>query len=274
MTGIKGVIFGKHGIGKTSLVRDLPEDTTLVIDMEAGLLAAEGWKGDKRTVRTWTDARVLAALIGGANPSSPEGQPYSKAYYDRCLAHAREHMPDFDPTKYDTVFVDSITEASRLCFSWAESQPESITKQGALNPLKAYGLLGQEMIKWFKQFQHAKDINVWFVGGLDRKEVEGGAPIWEPQIEGSKATNELAGIFDQVVTMTQIDINRDGKVIPQRAFVCQMLNQWRYPAKDRSGTLNLIEEPNLAKLMDKIRTAQRKDMRALWSEILTDEIIY
>ena len=40
---------------------------------------------------------------------------------------------------------------------------------------------------------------------------------------------------------------------PQRAFVCQTLNPWGYPAKDRSGRLDLVEEPHLGRLMEKIR---------------------
>jgi hypothetical protein len=37
-----------------------------------------------------------------------------------------------------------------------------------------------------------------------------------------------------------------------RAFVCQTLNPWGFPAKDRSGRLDLIEEPHLGRLMEKI----------------------
>ena len=38
-----------------------------------------------------------------------------------------------------------------------------------------------------------------------------------------------------------------------RAFVCQALNPWGYPAGDRSGRLAMIEEPHLGRLMEKIR---------------------
>ena len=37
-----------------------------------------------------------------------------------------------------------------------------------------------------------------------------------------------------------------------RAFVCHTLNAWGYPAKDRSGRLDPIEEPHLGRLMEKI----------------------
>ena len=43
----------------------------------------------------------------------------------------------------------------------------------------------------------------------------------------------------------------DGK--PYRAFICQTLNPFGYPAKDRSGRLDAIEEPHLGRLMEKIR---------------------
>ena len=39
---------------------------------------------------------------------------------------------------------------------------------------------------------------------------------------------------------------------PYRAFVCQTMNPWNYPAKDRSGRLDMIERPHLGKLMEKI----------------------
>ena len=45
--GIKGCIFGKSGIGKTSLLWSLNATTTLFMDLEAGDLAIEGWQGDE-----------------------------------------------------------------------------------------------------------------------------------------------------------------------------------------------------------------------------------
>ena len=40
--------------------------------------------------------------------------------------------------------------------------------------------------------------------------------------------------------------------VSYRTFVCHTLNAWNYPAKDRSGRLDVIEEPNLGRLMEKI----------------------
>jgi hypothetical protein len=35
-------------------------------------------------------------------------------------------------------------------------------------------------------------------------------------------------------------------------LVCKSPNPWKLPAKDRSGNLDVIEEPDLGKLMEKI----------------------
>jgi hypothetical protein len=49
---------------------------------------------------------------------------------------------------------------------------------------------------------------------------------------------------------------------PYRAFVCQTLNEWGYPAKDRSGQLEIVEEPHLGKLLTKIsgRSAEKTNL--------------
>ena len=39
---------------------------------------------------------------------------------------------------------------------------------------------------------------------------------------------------------------------PVRAFVCTAPNPWGYPAKDRAGRLDQIEEPHLGRLIGKL----------------------
>ena len=48
-----------------------------------------------------------------------------------------------------------------------------------------------------------------------------------------------------------------------RAFVCQTLNEWGYPAKDRSGKLDVLEEPHLGKLLTKMSGGQNQSEREL-----------
>ena len=55
--GIKGVILGKSGIGKTSLLWTLDAKRTLFVDLEAGDLAVEAWSGDTMRPKTWPQCR-------------------------------------------------------------------------------------------------------------------------------------------------------------------------------------------------------------------------
>jgi len=75
--GIKGVIFGPSGIGKTTLLWTLMATTTLFFDLEAGDLAIEGLAIDVIRPRTWKECRDFAVFIGGPNPALRGEQPYS-----------------------------------------------------------------------------------------------------------------------------------------------------------------------------------------------------
>lgn len=250
---IKGVIFGPHKIGKTSLLWTLDADTTLFVNLEAGELAIQEWPGDSIEPRTWEEARSIACFLGGANPAFRSNQAYSQAHYD-FVSSEFEHL---SLEKYKTVFVDSITEASRLCWQWASGQPEAFSeKTGKPDIRGAYGLLGREMVTWLKQLQHVKNRNIWFVGLLDAKKDDFGRIYHEPQIEGSKTGLEIPGIMDQVITMAELPKD-DGS--SYRAFVCTRPNPWGYPAGDRSCKLDQLEPPHLGRLMEKIRSGEKRN---------------
>jgi len=246
--GIKGCVIGVSGIGKTSQLWTLDPKTTLFIDLEAGDLAVEGWKGDTFRPRKWEECRDFALFIGGFNPSLRDDQPYSEAHYNAvCTEYGDPKSLD----KYETIFIDSITVAGRLCLQWCKGQPQAYSeKSGKPDMRGAYGLMGQEMVNWLTQLQHARNKNVWVVGILDKKSDDFNRVYYEIQIDGSKTGLELPGIFDQIITMAEIP-QQDGSTF--RAFVNHTLNPYGYPAKDRSGRLELLEEPHLGRLMEKIK---------------------
>ena len=250
--GIKAAIFGGSGQGKTSLLWTLPADRTIFMDLEAGDLAVEGWTGDTIRPRTWQECRDFAAFIGGPNPALRDEQPYSPAHY----AAACEQFGDSAKLeRYETLFVDSISVAGRLCFQWCRGQSEAFSEKSGKPDIRgAYGLHGREMIAWLTHLQHTRGKNIIFVGILDEKLDDFNRKVYVPQIDGSKTGLELPGIVDEVLTLTAL---KDEQGQLRRVLVCQTLNQWGYPAKDRSGRLEMVEEPHLGRLFAKIRAPAR-----------------
>lgn len=256
--GVKAAIFGASGQGKTTLLRTLNASTTLFFDLEAGDLAVEGLAIDTIRPRTWTECRDFAVFIGGPNPALRAEQPYSPAHFTAvCEKFGNPAALD----RYETVFVDSITVAGRLCFQWCKGQPEALSeKTGKPDVRGAYGLHGREMIAWLTHLQHTRAKNVIFVGILDEKLDDFNRKVFVPQIDGSKTGLELPGIVDEVLTLVSLP---DERGVPHRVFVCQTQNPWGYPAKDRSGRLAMLEPAHLGQLIDKTRQPLPIDARPL-----------
>lgn len=251
VTGVKAVIFGPAKVGKTTLLRTMDAPRTLVLNIEAGDLSVKDVpypelrpEGDAQW--TWPELRNIAALLGGPNPQKGDAEAYSAAHY----AHVCQELGQIDLSQIDTLFIDSITVASRICMTWALLQPEAFNKHGKRDTLNAYGLVKREMIGWLTQLQHAKRKHIIFLGLLDQMDDDYGKRVWRPQMEGQATSNALLGIVDQVITLQLISFG-EGQA-PVRCFVCKQDNPWGFPAGDRSGKLELVEEPHLGKLLAKI----------------------
>ena len=193
-------------------------------------------------------AREIACWVGGPNPAMRDDQSYSQKDYERGV---RPSAPPRASTSTTTIFVDSVSVASRLCFQWCKGLPQATSDRNGKADLRgAYGVLGQEMIAWLTHLQHTPNKNVWLVGLLDKRHDDFNRPYYSLQVEGSKTGLELPGIVDEIITLTEI---RPKEGEPYRAFVCTTINDWGFPAKDRSGRLSMIEPAHLGRLMEKIR---------------------
>jgi hypothetical protein len=251
--GVKALIVGPVGVGRTSPLRTLDRARVLFVDIEAGDLSVQDVSVDTVRVDDWPTARDLASRIGGPNPSYPPTACYSQAH-DEGIRRALEGLD-----RYDVIFVDSISAISRLSFRWSEQQPESFSERtGRKDFRSAYGLHAREMIAWLHQQQHARDKSVIFVGILERLIDDFNRAEWQLQLEGGKTGRELPGIVDQMITMQFVDF---GDGAPARAFICTSPNQWQRPAKDRSGRLEQIEKPHLGELIAKTHSkVERREL--------------
>ena len=254
-------ILGPSGGGKTYLVRGLPARDTLILDFEAGLMSVQDWGGDSIPIRSFTDARDMACLIGGINPAADPDSYYSEGHH----AHVVKSHPDLAALveKKRYIFVDSITDLTRQTMGWAKQQPEAFSERtGKPDVRGAYGLLAREVITLLKHLQHADGKTTIFVGILEQVTDELGRGTWQPQLEGGKIARELPGIVDQVATLSLFEPDGDGwRHDPAkgrtRRLVCQTGNSYGLPAKDRSGRLDVTEPADLPALLTKIH-AHRK----------------
>jgi AAA domain len=243
--GGKILIAGPTGVGKTSLLRTVDASRALLLESEAGDLSIRDVPVDTIHINDWPTARDVACRIGGPNPSFGPLSCYSQAHYE-AVGGALENLD-----RYELIVADSITHKSRLCFRWAEEQPEARSERTGAKDLRgAYGLLAREFLLWLYQLQHARTKHVVFIGILEKIFDEFNRPLgFQVQLEGAKVPREIGAIVDEFVVMDWIDFG-DGK--PVRAFVCTSPNPWGYPAKDRSGKLGQMEEPHLGKLLAKL----------------------
>jgi hypothetical protein len=254
-SGAKILMVGPSGVGKTSQMRTMPPAmlaSTLFVDIEAGHIAVSDLPVASVRPRTWVECRDLACVLGGFNPALPANVNYSEAHFNEVMKNPGLAQL----TGYQILFVDSLTAAGRLCFTWAEQQPEAFTDRGRKDLRAVYGLHARSMLGWLNQLQHARERTVVFVAVLEKNIDELNVASWQPQMEGAKTGRELPAIVDEIITMTLVDFG--GGKPPVRAFVCTNPNPWGYPAKDRSGRLEQFEPPNLGALIDKLTGPGRR----------------
>jgi hypothetical protein len=242
--GVRALIIGEFGVGKTSLLRTIDPSTATFIDIENGSLAVHDVTVPHIRPQTWPEIRDVAVRIAGPNRSFGPNESYSERHFTAVGGY----LPGIE--NRSTIFFDTITAAGQLCFRWASAQPETFSERTGKPDLRsAYGLLAREFLLMLRHLQSARGSNVFLIGAMERVTDDYGRTENRLQMEGQRVGREIGGIVDIVITMQSIDFG-DGK--PIRAFVCTSPNPWGYPAKDRSGKLQQIEKPDLGALIAKI----------------------
>jgi len=79
--GVKILLIGPTGVGKTSQLHTLDPNRVLFVDGEAGDLSVQDVPVDTIRIDDWATARNVAVRIGGFNASFAPTSCYSEAHY-------------------------------------------------------------------------------------------------------------------------------------------------------------------------------------------------
>lgn len=143
--------------------------------------------------------------------------------------------------KYSTICIDSLTEVSDMLVKELESDPYY---GDAKNALKMWGEYNKRIIKFIKSFRDLSDVNVIFTA-LAEDVNDGGLLIKKPLIAGNKAQSLLASFFDEVMYLSINESTGERELHTQPSSL--------FDAKDRSGKLLTIEQPDLTVIFNKIK---------------------
>lgn len=209
--GIKMLVHGQAGIGKTCLCASLP--SPIILSVESGLLSLAGFDIPAIEIKTLDDL--------------------SEAY--DWVANSEEAK------QYQSVCLDSISEIAEVVLSNEKDKEK--------DPRKAYGNLQDIMLDLMRAFRDLSGRNVYFSAKQERIQDESGRLLFGPSMPGQKLAQQVPYLFDEVFCYQMV---RDENNVPKRVLLTQP--DGISVAKDRSGKLDLWEEPDLGAIINKIRS--------------------
>jgi hypothetical protein len=158
------------------------------------------------------------------------------------LAEVYSFLASPQAAGYKWVFIDSLTEIAAQCVEAMKAKYPS--KSDSFN---MWGDYSDKMMQLIKAYRDLAAFNVVFTCLDSCEKDEMNRRFVGPAMSGTSLKERLPSWFDLVLYMVSLP-GADGK--EQRAFITQ---PWeRYPAKDRSGKLALVEAPHLGEIKRKI----------------------
>ena len=173
--GIKCLLFGQSGSGKTRLSATLP-GKTLILSAEAGLLSLREFDIDSIAITSIAELRDAYTFI-----ASEEGN------------------------KYDNIVLDSLSEIAEQVLSYELAN----SKDGRA----AYGELAKQMTALTKAFRDMQGKNVMCIAKAERsKDDITGAMLYSPSFPGQKLTTDIPYLFDEIMYLHAIRDNETNEV--------------------------------------------------------------
>lgn len=172
--GVKILVYGHSGAGKTSLIPTLL--SPIVLSAEGGLLSI-------------ADAEVPFIEIA-------DMATLMEAYTFLTESHEAE--------QFQSVALDSISEIAEVVLS-AE-------KKKTKDPRQAYGELINQMQELVRAFRDLRGKHVYFTAKCDKQQDEQGRLLYSPSMPGAKLGQQLPYFFDEVFAL-RVEKGEDGKPV-------------------------------------------------------------
>ena len=207
--GVKMLVYGQAGAGKTSLILTLP--SPVVLSAEGGLLSISGANVPYIEIKSMEDLQEAYAWL----KDSAEAKPFKSV----CL--------------------DSISEVAEVVLA-AEMRKN---KDGRA----AYGEMNSTMAELIRAFRDLPDRHVYMSAKLEKSQDEMGRMLYSPSMPGKSLTQQLPYFFDFVFPLrverdaeghTQRALMTDGDGLWLAKSRSQRLDAWEAP--DLGAIINKI----------------------------------
>jgi phage nucleotide-binding protein len=169
--GVKLLVFGAAGAGKTSLIKTLPNP--IIISAEAGLLSLVGEDLPYVEVSNMTELKDAYAWLAGSD----------------------------EARGFESVAVDSISEIAEVVLNFE--------KKVAKDPRQAYGAMQEQMTDLIRAFRDLPGRHVYMSAKLEKSTDEMGKVFYAPSMPGNKTGQQLPYFFDEVLAL-RVEKDADG----------------------------------------------------------------
>ena len=169
-SGVKLLVYGQAGAGKTTLIKTLPKP--IVLSAEAGLLSIQ-------------DADI----------------PYIEVNSIETIREAYTWLQSDEGKQFETIALDSISEIAEVILN--------SEKKTAKDPRQAYGAMQEQMADLIRAFRDIPDRNVYMSAKLEKSQDETGRILYSPSMPGNKTGQQLPYFFDEVLAL-RVERDADG----------------------------------------------------------------
>lgn len=161
--GVKILVYGQAGAGKTSLIKTLPNP--IILSAEGGLLSIQ-------------DADL----------------PYIEIKTMADLGEAYQWLVGTDEGKaFESVALDSISEIAEVVLN--------TEKKNSKDPRQAYGAMQEQMTDLIRAFRDLPNRHVYFSAKMEKTQDDMGRILYAPSMPGNKLGQALPFFFDEVLAL-------------------------------------------------------------------------